>query len=41
MILYTAQVIAGLTFLALQGLALWLAIEASYWLYCKATKRDY
>lgn len=41
MVLYTAQVVAGLTFLAVQGIVLWLAIEAGYWLYCKATGKEY
>lgn len=41
MVLYTGQVVAGLAFLALQGVALWLAIEAGYWIYCKITKKEY
>ena len=41
MVLYAGQLVAGLAFLALQGVALWLAIEGGYWLYCKASGRDY
>ena len=41
MVLYTGQVVAGLAFLALQGVALWLVIEAGYWIYCKITEKEY
>lgn len=40
-ILYAGQVVAGLAFLAVQGVALWLVIEAGYWLYCKARGIQY
>ena len=41
MILEAGQLLAGLALLALQGVALWLAVEAGYWIYCKATGRTY
>lgn len=41
MILYAGQMLAGLALLALQGVALWLAVEAGYWIYCKARGRIY
>ena len=41
MILYAGQVIVGLTILALEGVALWGAVEGIYWIYCKATGRRY
>jgi hypothetical protein len=40
-ILEAGQLLAGLALLALQGVALWLAVEAGYWIYCKATGRSY
>ncbi len=36
MILEMGQMFVGLALLALQGLALWGAVEAVYWIYCKA-----
>ena len=41
MILYAGQMLAGLALLALQGVALWLAVEGIYWIYCKARGRSY
>ena len=41
MVLYTGQVLAGLAFLALQGVAVWLIIEAGWWIYTKLTGREY
>ena len=41
MILQAGQLLAGLALLALQGVALWLVVEAGYWIYCKATGRTY
>lgn len=38
---YFGSIVLGLAFLALQGVALWLAIEAGYWIYCKITKKEY
>lgn len=35
MILYAGQVVIGLTILALEGVALWGAVEAVHWIYCK------
>ena len=35
MILYAGQVVIGLTILALEGVALWGAVEGIYWIYCK------
>jgi len=40
-ILYAGQMLAGLALLALQGVALWLAVEAVHWIFCKATGRRY
>lgn len=40
-ILYTGQIVAGLGFLALQGLALWAVIEGAWWVYTKATGKEY
>ena len=40
-ILYAGQLMAGLTLLAGAGVALWLGVEGAYWLYCKATGREY
>ena len=41
MILYAGQLLAGLALLALQGVALWGAVEGIYWIFCKATGRRY
>lgn len=41
MILQAGQLLAGLALLALQGVALWGAVEGIYWIYCKATGRKY
>lgn len=41
LIIYTAGVILGLGLLALQGIAIWLTIEAVYWIYCKLNHKEY
>ena len=41
LIYYTGGVILGLGLLALQGVALWLTIEAVYWIYCKLNGKEY
>ena len=41
MVLYAGQLLAGLALLALEGIALWGAVEGIYWIYCKATGRRY
>ena len=41
MILYAGQMLVGLALLALQGVALWGAVELIHFLYCKATGRTY
>ena len=41
MIVYAGQMLVGLALLALQGVALWGAVEGIYWIYCKATRRTY
>lgn len=40
-ILYLASVLMALGLYAVAGVLLWVAIEGAYWLYCKATGRDY
>ena len=40
-ILYFGQLLAGLGLLALQGVALWLTVEAGWWIYCKVTGKEY
>lgn len=35
MSLQAGQMFTGLALLALQGVALWLVVEAVYWIYCK------
>jgi len=40
-VLYLASVLMALAAYAVAGVALWGAVEGAYWLYCKATGRDY
>ena len=40
-ILYLVSVLMALGLYAVAGVALWGAVEGIYWLYCKATGRDY
>lgn len=40
-IIYLLSVLVALGIYAVAGAALWLAVEGVYWLYCKATGRDY
>ena len=39
--LYFGSLVVGLGFLALQGLALWGIVEGAWWLFAKATGREY
>ena len=41
MMIQVMQLFAGLALLALEGIALWGAVEGIYWIYCKATGRRY
>lgn len=38
---YFGSVLLGLGFLALQGVAVWLMIEAGWFIYTKLTGKDY
>lgn len=38
---YFGSIVLGLGFLALQGVAVWLMIEAGWYLYTKLTGREY
>jgi hypothetical protein len=40
-VFYLASVLMALAAYAVAGVALWLVVEGVYWLYCKATGRDY
>lgn len=40
-ILYLGSIFLGLGLLALQGVAVWLMIEAGWFIYCKLTGKDY
>lgn len=40
-LLYLLSVLLSLAAYAVAGVALWAAVEGGYWLYCKATGRDY
>lgn len=40
-LLYAGQLAAGLGLIAAAGVALLLVVEGAYWLYCKATGRQY
>jgi hypothetical protein len=40
-LLYLGSVLLALAAYAVAGVALWLAVEGGYWIYCKATGRDY
>ena len=41
LIYYFGSIVLGLGFLALQGVAVWLMIEAGWYLYTKLTGREY
>lgn len=41
LIYYTGGIFLGLGFLALQGVAVWLMIEAGWYVYTKLTGREY
>lgn len=41
LILYAAQLAAGLGLIAVAGIALLAVIEGVWWLFCKATGREY
>lgn len=38
---YFGSIVLGLGFLALQGVAVWLMIEAGWYVYTKLTGREY
>ena len=38
---YLLSVLLALAAYAVAGVALWGAVEGSYWLWCKVTGRDY
>ena len=38
---YFGSIVLGLALLALQGVAVWLIIEAGWWIYTKLTGREY
>lgn len=38
---YFGSIFLGLALLALQGVAVWLMIEAGWWIYTKLTGREY
>jgi hypothetical protein len=40
-ILYAGQLAAGLAIIAAAGVALLITIEIAWWIYAKATGRDY
>ena len=40
-LIYLLSVLLGLAAYAVAGLALWAAVEGSYWLYCKAKGIEY
>lgn len=40
-LLYLGSVLLALAAYAVAGVALWGAVEGGYWLYCKATGKDY
>jgi hypothetical protein len=38
---YLLSILLGLATIALAGVALWGVVEGAWWLYCKATGREY
>lgn len=40
-LLYLMSVLLALAAYVVAGVALWLVVEGIYWVYCKATGRDY
>jgi hypothetical protein len=41
MLIQAGQLLAGFALIAVQVLALWGAVEAVHWIYCKARGRSY